>query len=124
MSINKICPKCNTENPQEANYCRHCGAKFEEKPRVQSYDHSSSNAIRQLEVQYKVKEIIADKLAVKISEVTDDANFITDLNADSLDTVELIMAVEKEFGIIFPDEDTQRIATVKDLINYVQEKCV
>ena len=63
------------------------------------------------ELESKVKAIIVDKLGVKESQVTLDANFTTDLNADSLDTVELIMEFEKEFGITVPDEDTQLIAT-------------
>ena len=58
------------------------------------------------ELESKVKAIIVDKLGVKESQVTLDANFTTDLNADSLDTVELIMEFEKEFGITVPDEDT------------------
>lgn len=115
----KICSICNTTNPKEANYCRHCGAKFEEKPQVLSYDHFSSKTVRQNEIERKIKAIIADKLEVDISKVTNNANFALDLNADSLDTVELIMEVEKEFGITIKDEDTQRIATVDDLINYV-----
>lgn len=131
----KTCPKCRTENPQEANFCRHCGSKFEEpkanegkllkeKSTIPSYSHSLSKVGQQLDIEYKVKEIIADKLGVNISQVIDDANFAMDLNADSLDTVELIMAFEEEFGIVIPDEDTQRIATVKDAINYIQKKCL
>lgn len=120
----KTCPKCNTENPQQANYCRHCGTKFEENPHIQSSGPTLSKDGKQFDIKYKVKKIIADKLGVEMSEVTDNANFALDLNADSLDTVELIMEVEKEFGISVPDEDTQRIATVEDLINYVQKKCL
>lgn len=118
----KICSKCNTDNPQEANYCRCCGAKFE----VRTYSHASDRLLyktgRQTEIEVKVKQIIADKLDIDISKVTDRANFVMDLNADSLDTVELIMEVEKEFNITILDEDTQRIATVEDLTNYVLEK--
>ncbi len=118
----KICSKCNTDNPQEANYCRCCGAKFE----VKTYSHASDRSLyktgRQIEIEAKVKQIIADKLDIDISRVIDSANFVMDLNADSLDTVELIMEVEKEFNITILDEDTQRIATVEDLTNYVLEK--
>lgn len=73
------------------------------------------------EIESKVKAIIVDKLCVEDSQVTDDANFQADLNADSLDTVELIMEFEKEFNITIPDEDTQKISTVGDAIAYVKE---
>lgn len=74
------------------------------------------------EVASKVKAIIADKLGVEESQVTNEANFQTDLGADSLDTVEMIMEFEKEFGIEIPDEDTQKIDTVGDAISYVEGK--
>ena len=74
------------------------------------------------EVASKVKAIIADKLGVEESQVTNGANFQTDLGADSLDTVEMIMEFEKEFGIEIPDEDTQKIGTVGDAISYVEGK--
>ena len=74
------------------------------------------------EVASKVKAIIADKLGVEESQVTNEANFQTDLGADSLDTVEMIMEFEKAFGIEIPDEDTQKIGTVGDAIAYVEEK--
>ena len=74
------------------------------------------------EVEAKVKAIIADKLGVEESQVTSEANFQTDLGADSLDTVEMIMEFEKEFGIEIPDEDTQKIATVGHAIAYVEGK--
>ena len=115
----KTCSKCNTENPQEANYCRHCGAKFEEKSLAQTRDRSLLKTGRQIEIECIIKQIIANKLDIDISKVIDSANFAMDLYADSLDTVELIMEVEKEFGISIRDEDTQRIATVGDLINLV-----
>jgi acyl carrier protein len=73
-------------------------------------------------IDERVKAIIADKLGLEESLVKEDANFQTDLGADSLDTVEMIMEFEKEFGISIPDEDTQKIATVGDAIAYVQEK--
>ena len=74
------------------------------------------------EIVNKVKGIIVDKLGVEPSEVTDDANFTNDLGADSLDTVELLMELEKVFGIKIPDEETSTIGTVKDAIDKVAEK--
>ena len=73
------------------------------------------------EIESKVKAIIVDKLGVEESQVTAEANFQADLNADSLDTVELIMEFEKEFNITIHDEDTQKISTVGDAIAYVKE---
>ncbi len=73
------------------------------------------------EVQQKVVEIIVDKLGVKESEVVPEASFTNDLGADSLDTVELIMEFEKEFGISIPDDKAETIQTVQDAINYIQE---
>ena len=75
------------------------------------------------EVAEKVKSIIVDKLGVDASEVKESASFTNDLGADSLDTVELIMEFEKEFGINIPDEDTgEKIATVGDAIKYIESK--
>ena len=68
----------------------------------------------------KVKQIIVDKLGADENEVTPTANFTNDLGADSLDTVELIMEFEKEFGISIPDEEAQKIATVGDAIAHVE----
>jgi acyl carrier protein len=73
------------------------------------------------EIEAKVKAIIVDKLGVEETQVTNDANFQTDLGADSLDTVEMIMEFKKEFGISIPDEDTQKIATVGEAIAYVEQ---
>ena len=72
-------------------------------------------------LEEKVKKIIIDQLGVDEAEVTPEAKFIDDLGADSLDTVELVMALEEEFGIEIPDEDAEKIATVRDAINYIQE---
>ena len=69
----------------------------------------------------KVKQIIIDKLGVDESEVTTDASFTNDLGADSLDTVELVMALEEEFGIEIPDEDAEKIATVAHAIDYINK---
>ena len=73
------------------------------------------------EIAEKVIAIIVDKLGVDESSVTADASFTNDLGADSLDTVELIMEFEKEFGISIPDDKAETIQTVQDAINYIQE---
>ena len=70
----------------------------------------------------KIKTIVAEQLGVDESQVTEDASFIDDLGADSLDTVELIMAFEEEFDVEIPDEDAQKIKTVKDVIDYIESK--
>ena len=70
----------------------------------------------------KVKKIIIDKLGVDESEVTVEAHFINDLNADSLDTVELIMEFEKEFDVNIPDEDAENIQTVGSAIEYLEKQ--
>ena len=72
------------------------------------------------EIQERVKAIIVDKLGVEESEVTMEASFTNDLGADSLDTVELIMEFEKEFGLSIPDEEAEKIATVGDAIAYIE----
>ena len=72
------------------------------------------------DVASKVKAIIVDKLSVDENEVTPNASFSTDLGADSLDTVELIMEFEKEFGLSIPDEEAEKIATVGDAIAYIE----
>jgi len=69
----------------------------------------------------KVKAIIVDKLNVEPTEVTEEASFTNDLGADSLDTVELIMEFEKEFGISIPDDQAEKITTVGDAIKYIDE---
>ncbi|MCD7971107.1 MAG: acyl carrier protein [Candidatus Azobacteroides sp.] len=69
----------------------------------------------------KVKAIIVDKLGVEESEVTPAASFTNDLGADSLDTVEMIMEFEKEFGIQIPDDQAEKITTVGDAISYIEE---
>ena len=74
------------------------------------------------EVTQKVKSIIAEQLGVKIEEVTDSASFVDDLGADSLDTVELVMALEEEFGIEIPDEDAEKMTNVGEAVRYVEEK--
>ncbi|MGE3843343.1 MAG: acyl carrier protein [Vicinamibacterales bacterium] len=71
-------------------------------------------------VAEKVKSIIAEQLSVDEEEVTNDASFVDDLGADSLDVVELVMAFEEEFGIEIPDEDAEKITKVKDAIEYIE----
>ena len=70
----------------------------------------------------KIKSIVVDQLGVDEDQVTEDASFVDDLGADSLDTVELIMAFEEEFDIEIPDEDAQKIKTVKDVMKYIEAK--
>ncbi|MBN1983479.1 MAG: acyl carrier protein [Chitinivibrionales bacterium] len=70
----------------------------------------------------KVKQIIAEKLGVSEEKVTPQASFVDDLGADSLDQVELIMALEDEFDIEIPDEDTEKLKTVKDALDYIESK--
>jgi acyl carrier protein len=72
------------------------------------------------EIESKVKYIIADKLGVEESEVSADKSFTGDLGADSLDTVELIMAFEQEFGLTIPDDEAEKISTVGNAIEYIE----
>ena len=71
-------------------------------------------------VEQKVKEIICEQLGVSEEEVTPEASFIEDLGADSLDIVELVMALEEEFGIDIPDEDADKLKTVGDALTYLK----
>ena len=73
-------------------------------------------------VQEKITEIIVEQLGVKPEEVVPEASFVDDLGADSLDTVELVMAFEEEFGAEIPDEDAEKIQTVGDAVKYIEEK--
>ena len=73
------------------------------------------------EISDKVKAIIVDKLSVDEAEVQDGASFANDLGADSLDTVELIMEFEKQFGITIPDDQSEKVSTVGDAIAYIEE---
>jgi acyl carrier protein len=72
-------------------------------------------------IEGKVKEIIINELGVESEKVTAEASFVEDLGADSLDTVELVMAFEEEFGIDIPDEDAEQMRTVGDAIKYLEE---
>ena len=73
-----------------------------------------------MSVEEKVKEIIVDQLGVDEKQVSAEASFIDDLGADSLDTVELVMALEEEFDIEIPDEDAEKIATVQNAVDYIK----
>lgn len=73
-------------------------------------------------VEERVKKIIAEQLGVEEDEVTTEAAFVEDLGADSLDTVELVMALEEEFSIEIPDEDAEKILTVGKALEYIKEK--
>jgi len=75
-----------------------------------------------VDVAAQIKEAIVEKLGVEASKITENASFINDLGADSLDTVELIMELENRFNIQIPDEDQEKIQTVGDAIKYVESK--
>jgi acyl carrier protein len=72
-------------------------------------------------VEDRVREIIVEQLGVDASQVTDKAKFVDDLGADSLDTVELVMALEEEFSLEIPDEDAEKITSVQDAIDYIKQ---
>lgn len=74
------------------------------------------------EIEKKVKDIIVEQLGVNPDQVTPEASFLEDLGADSLDTVELVMSFEEEFGAEIPDEDAEKLQTVGDVIRYIEEK--
>jgi acyl carrier protein len=73
------------------------------------------------DVAERVKKIVVEHLGVEADKVTEDASFIDDLGADSLDTVELVMAFEEEFGVEIPDDAAEKILTVKDAISFIDE---
>jgi acyl carrier protein len=72
-------------------------------------------------IEARVKDIIVDQLGVNADQVTTEAKFVEDLGADSLDTVELVMAFEEEFGIDVPDEEAEKLQSVGDVVRYVEE---
>ncbi len=74
------------------------------------------------DIDAKVKKIISEQLGVPEGDVKPEASFVNDLGADSLDTVELVMALEEEFGIEIPDEDAEKIATVANAVDYIKAK--
>jgi acyl carrier protein len=88
--------------------------------RPQGFHHRGLRSMSSIEQQ--VKAIVAEQLGVKEEEVTNDASFVDDLGADSLDTVELVMALEEEFETEIPDEDAEKITTVQQAIDYVTQR--
>ena len=72
-------------------------------------------------ISERVKQIIVDHLGVEEAKVTENASFIDDLSADSLDTVELIMKFEEEFGIEIPDDQAEKLTRIKDVVSYIEE---
>jgi acyl carrier protein len=72
-------------------------------------------------IEQRVKEIIIEQLGVDPEQVTNEASFVDDLGADSLDTVELVMALEEEFGLEIPDEDAEKISTVGEAVEYIEK---
>jgi acyl carrier protein len=108
----------------------HCLSKYEENIwrereslfplQCFKFIYSSKNITIMSEIEARVKAIIVDKLGVDESEVTPTASFTNDLGADSLDTVELIMELEKEFNLTIPDDQAEKIATVGDAIAYIE----
>ncbi len=74
------------------------------------------------DIEARVKDIIINELGVEAEKVTSDASFVEDLGADSLDTVELVMAFEEEFGIEIPDEDAEKMQTVGDAVEYIKQQ--
>ena len=85
-------------------------------------DHLGLGRLLIMTIEERVQAIIVEQLGVDEKEVTESASFIEDLGADSLDTVELVMAFEEEFDIEIPDEDAEEIATVADAIRYIKDK--
>ena len=74
------------------------------------------------EIEKVVKEVVVEQLGVDAGEVTENASFVDDLGADSLDTVELVMAFEEKFGLEIPDDDAEKIRTVGDAVTYISSK--
>jgi acyl carrier protein len=83
--------------------------------------HGEERGLDREEILSKIQEITADRLGVDESDVTPDASFREDLEADSLDLVELIMELEEQFGMEIPDEEAEKITTVEEAVDYVQE---
>ena len=85
------------------------------------FDPDHQHFMSEKSIEDKVRDIIVDQLGVNAEQVVKDARFIEDLGADSLDTVELVMAFEEEFSIEVPDEEAEKLQTVGDVVSYVEE---
>jgi len=96
------------------------GPKYQELTDLENL--FSGEAITMSSIEEQVKAIVAEQLGVKQEEVTNDASFVDDLGADSLDTVELVMALEEEFETEIPDEDAEKITTVQQAIDFVTSR--
>jgi len=83
--------------------------------------YSNQGSLQMSDTAERVKKIVVEHLGVDESKVTDNASFVDDLGADSLDTVELVMAFEEEFGCEIPDEAAEKILTIKDAISYIEQ---
>ena len=79
-------------------------------------------SVNATDIETRVKRIVVEQLGVKEEEITPQASFVDDLGADSLDTVELVMALEEEFGTEIPDEDAEKIVTVKNAVEYIMQR--
>jgi acyl carrier protein len=90
--------------------------------RTHSEQEHNHRRVTMAEIEAKVKKIISEQLGVPETDVKPEASFVNDLGADSLDTVELVMALEEEFGVEIPDEDAEKIATVQNAIDYINAK--
>ena len=90
-------------------------------PAVSQYNVNNTYIIMSESIEQKVKEIIVEQLNVTPDQVTNQAKFIDDLGADSLDTVELVMAFEEEFGIEVPDEEAEKLICVNDITTYIEK---
>ena len=95
--------------------------KHNEPLSLRPITYPSSNQNMADNIQDKVRDIIVEQLGVNPEQVTQEAKFIEDLGADSLDTVELVMAFEEEFGIDVPDEEAEKLQSVGDVVRYVEE---
>ena len=90
-------------------------------PNTQTAQFNRKLIMSEKSIEQRVKDIIVEQLGVKPEQVTPEAKFIEDLGADSLDTVELVMALEEEFGNEIPDEQAEKLQSVSDVIKYVEE---
>jgi acyl carrier protein len=100
------------------------GGVFKADPRIKPNQATRTHQFFMSEksIEEKVKDIIVEQLGVNPEQVTPTASFIEDLGADSLDTVELVMAFEEEFNVEVPDEDAEKLQTVGDVVKYIEEK--